>query len=253
MPENAERENPWDWLQPHDMQRLGEDIADPKQRARWCTAILIGGLPYLWRYKAAPIRDLAYGKLDLKPGQSVLILGESVASCGFARDIESLVGPQGNVHVIDIIEQARDAVVQGKRGRNGKLGTWRYDYTSETAPDHYDRIAVLQAVQHSDDWREAGTELLRVLKPGGTLLLAEIGFSPQLQMAAELDLHLEYWLDKLFMGAGFPGMELAYHSPDELRHAFAGLLVAPTSFVWRGAELFWGVKPLTNAQQKAPR
>jgi hypothetical protein len=102
---------------------------------------------------------------------------------------------------------------------------------------------VLQAVQHSDDWHEAGTELLRIMKPGGTLLLAEIGFSPQLQMAAELDLHLEYWLDKLFMGAGFPGMELAYHSPAELHQAFQGLLLSPTSFVWKGAELFWGVKP----------
>ncbi len=228
MSDKAKRENPWDWLQPHDMRRMGEDIADPQHRARWCTAILIGGLPYLWRHKAAPIRDL---------------LGESVASCGFDRDIEAIVGPDGHVSVIDIIEQARDATVQGKRGRNGKLGTWRYNYTSETSAEHYDCVAVLQAVQHSDDWHEAGTELLRIMKPGGTLLLAEIGFSPQLQMAAELDLHLEYWLDKLFMGAGFPGMELAYHSPAELHQAFQGLLLSPTSFVWKGAELFWGVKP----------
>ncbi len=243
MSDKAKRENPWDWLQPHDMRRMGEDIADPQHRARWCTAILIGGLPYLWRHKAAPMRDLAYSKLHLKPGHKVLILGESVASCGFDRDIEAIVGADGHVTVIDIIEQARDATVQGKRGRNGKLGTWRYDYTSETPAEYYDCVAVLQAVQHSDDWGEAGTELLRIMKPGGTLLLAEIGFSPQLQMVAELDLHLEYWLDKLFMGAGFPGMELAYHSPAELHRAFEGLLISPTSFVWKGAELFWGAKP----------
>ena len=234
--------NPWDWMQPHDTRRLGEDISDPAQRARWSTAVLIGGLPYLWRHKAILIRDMIYKKLDLAPGDKVLLIGESIESCGFDKDLREIVGPEGEIRQIDIIEEARDAVAQRRRGRNGKLGTWRYDYTSDVPDAYFDCVAVLQAVQHSDDWREAGCELLRVMKRGRVLVLAEIGFGPELRAAASLDLHLEYWIEKLFYGAGFPPTELAYFSPAELTAAFEGLLSNQGSFTWRGAELFWGNK-----------
>jgi hypothetical protein len=36
------RENPWDWLQPHDSARFGQVIHNPEERARWCRAVLTG-------------------------------------------------------------------------------------------------------------------------------------------------------------------------------------------------------------------
>ena len=72
------KENPWDWMQPHDARRLGDVITDPKERARWCNSILVGGLPYLWRHKAAPVRDLMYQNLALRAGDKVFVLGESL-------------------------------------------------------------------------------------------------------------------------------------------------------------------------------
>jgi SAM-dependent methyltransferase len=239
----TEKENPWDWLQAHDSGRLGDVINDPRERSRWCNAILMGGLPYLWRHKAGPVRELMYQQLALKPTEKVLVLGESLASCGFVADIRQHVGPHGEIRAIDIIEDARDAVTSGRRGRNGKLGTWRYDYTREIPDAHFDCIAVLQGIQHTDDWRESGRELLRILKPGRVLMLAESGFSPKLRMLAELDLHIEYWLDKLFFGAGMQGLDFSYYSKDELLEAFDGLLHQPQWFEWRGIELFWGSKP----------
>lgn len=235
--------NPWDWLAPHDAERFGNVILDPAERSRWATTIIIGGLPYMWRYKAAPFRDLMYAKLGLSRGEKVFILGESIASCGFEDDIRALVGPEGEVRSVDIIERARTSTFQGERGRGGRVGTWRYDYTSEFPDGYFDCVAVLQATQHCDDWREAGQELLRVMKPGRTLMLAEIGFSPQLRQAAQLDLHLEYWVDKLFAGRGMNGPEeLSYYSPDELQAAFDGLLSNASVLAWKGAELFWGEK-----------
>ena len=74
-------------------------------------------------------------------------------------------------------------------------------------------------------------------------MLSEIGFSPRLQMAAELDVHIEYWLDKLFFGAGMQGLDFSYYSKEELLEAFDGLLRDPQWFNWRGVELFWGTKP----------
>ncbi len=237
------QENPWNWLAAHDAERFGSVILDPVERSRWCRAIIIGGLPYMWRYKAAALRELMYSKLNLSHGDKVFILGESIATCGFEEDIRALVGAEGEVRSVDIIERARTSTFQGDRGRGGRVGTWQYDYTSDVPDDYFDCVAVLQAVQHCDNWREAGQEFLRVLKPGRTLMLGEIGFSPQLREAAKFDLHLEYWVDKLFAGANMNGPEdLSYYGPDELLAAFEGLVSNPSFLAWKGAELFWGEK-----------
>jgi len=61
--------------------------------------------------------------------------------------------------------------------------------------------------------------------------------------AMRLDIHLEYYIEKLSRGAGMSGMDLAYYSPSDLRRAFGNLVMDATNFEWRGAELFWGRKP----------
>jgi SAM-dependent methyltransferase len=238
--------DPWDWMQPHDVARFGQQIFDPIDRKRWCTATLIGGLPYLWRVQAAPMKSFIYNQMNIRSGDRVLILGESVESCGFREDIELKVGKNGRVDVIDIIEEARNATEANVRGVSGKRGTWRYSYTEDMDDNRYDCIGVLQAVQHSDDWRQTGKDLLRVTKPGGVLMLAEIGFGPRLRQLASQDLHLQYWVDKLSYGSGVPNLEVAYYGSDELRGAFKGLLEDEQTLDWRGLELFWGRKPQTT-------
>ena len=66
-----------------------------------------------------------------------------------------------------------------KRGRNGKLGTWRYDYTADVPDEYFDCVAVLQGVQHTDDWRESGQELLRIMKPGSSYHAVGNWFQPE--------------------------------------------------------------------------
>ena len=237
-------DNPWEWLQPHDAARFGEVIHDPAERARWCRAVLTGGLPLIWRQKAAPVRELMYLKMDLREGDKVLVIGESLEGCGFVDDIRERIGSSGEVRAIDIIEEARDSVAANRRGRSGQLGTWAYGYTADAPADHYDCVGILQAVQHCDDWREAAAEFVRVLKPGRMIMLSEIGFGQAMRSAMAFDLHVEYYMDKLCRGAVLSGMDLAYYSPSELRAAFRGLLDAPSNFEWRGAELFWGRKPV---------
>lgn len=235
--------NPWDWLGPHDIKRFGEAIMDPAERSKWCRAVLICGLPYMWRAKAGPFRELMFGKLELKAGERVLLLGEGNEDCGFVDDLRAMVGPEGEICAVDIMEQARTTSAQGQRGRGGRVGTWQYDYTSSYPDNHFDCVAVIQAVQHADDWRECAKDLVRVLKPGRIVLLAEIGVCQRTRAAAELDLHLEYWMDKLYYGTGRRGPEdVSYYGPDELLAAFDGLVKDPATFEWRGADLFWGRK-----------
>jgi SAM-dependent methyltransferase len=237
------KSDPWDMMGAHDVQRFGEAILDPVQREKWTTATIIGGLPYMWRVSAAVMKTFMYAQMKIRPGDKVLILGESVTASGFDEDVRTLVGPTGEVDVIDIIESARNATIANLRGRCGKRGTWRYDYADAMAAEHYDCIGVLQGIQHSDDWREAGAGLLRAMKPGGMLLLSEIVFSPRIHQLATQDLHLQYWVDKLSFGSRVPLDDLSYYSPDELLAAFDGLLEDMQTFEWKGLEMFWGRKP----------
>ena len=241
MPDNVD---PWSMIQPRDLVRMGEDIVDRAGQERWSRAVMLAGtLPYMWRHKAAIVRELIYEKLRLAPGNRVLVIGEVVEGCGFDSDIRERVGPTGDVQVVDITDEARDAYFAGRRGRGGQLATWRWRYTDSMPPESFDAVAVMQAVQHADDWRETGTELLRLMKPGGTLMLAEITFSPRMKMLAEQDIHIEAWIDKLASRVGFSPYDAPYYSAENLLAALDGLLADPQSFVWKGIEVVWGQKP----------
>src|ERR1700759_2041958 len=70
-------EDPWAWMQPYDARRFGEVILDQTEQERWCRAVLLGGLPFMWR-KAEAARNLIYDRLELRTGDKVLIIGECI-------------------------------------------------------------------------------------------------------------------------------------------------------------------------------
>jgi hypothetical protein len=239
---NMENEDPWAWMQPYDVRRFGDVILDPKEQERWCRAVLLGGLPFMWR-KAEVVRGLIYDRLELRAGDKVLIIGECIESCGFVDDIRARVGPAGAIRVFDITDEARDNYIAKRRGRGGQLATWQWTYTRDIPDGYFDCAACLQGVQHSDDWREAGTEMLRTMKSGRNIVLAEIAYSPETRMKIGLDMHIEYVFDKLLSRVGWRLDEFPYYSPEDLKRAFAGLVENTGNFVWKGIEVFWGRKP----------
>jgi ubiquinone/menaquinone biosynthesis C-methylase UbiE len=195
--------DPWGFMQEHDVQRFGGVIRDRGEQVRWSRAVFLGGLPYMWR-KARPVLDKVYDRLELTPGDKVLVVGGSLESCGFLSDIRDRIGMDGLIKAIDICDEARDAYVAGRRGRNGMLATWKWNYTADIRDETFDCMAVLQGVQHTDDWTETGAELLRVMKPGRRLALAEIALgSPEFLMKIKLDLHIEHLFDKIFSRIGW--------------------------------------------------
>lgn len=235
-------EDPWTWMQSYDVRRFGEVILDRNEQERWCRAVLLGGLPFMWR-KAEVARNLIYDRLELRAGDKVLIIGECIEPCGFVEDIKARIGPQGDIQVFDITDEARDSYIAKKRGRGSQLATWQWSYTREIADGTFDCAACLQGVQHTDDWRETGAEMLRVMKSGRNLVLAEIAYSPETRMKIGLDMHIEYVFSKLLSRVGWKLEEFPYYSPNDLQAAFAGLLNDTESFVWKGIEIFWGRKP----------
>jgi ubiquinone/menaquinone biosynthesis C-methylase UbiE len=115
----------------------------------------------------------------------VLLIGECVAECGLDETIRTKIGLDGELVVVDITERAPGTYVTGERDRKGELATGEWDYTSSYADGHFDCVAVIQAVQHTDDWTETAAHLLRVMKSTGRLVLAEITFGPNTVNAAK--------------------------------------------------------------------
>jgi SAM-dependent methyltransferase len=236
--------SPWDLMQKFDEARFGADIFDPDNQRRWSHAMFIGGLPYMWRHLAAPILKMIYDLAEVKPGDKVLLFGESLESCGFISDLQELVGPTGEVRPIDMQEDARNAVSARRRGAGGMIGTFSYDYTSDIPDSAYDIVINLQGIQHAEDWTAAGKEFLRVMKSGRRLVMAEIVLgAPQQIWKIESDLHIQHLFDKIFSRRNVSFDELPYYSPDDLKKAFSGLLTEMSTFEWRGLEVFSGRKP----------
>jgi SAM-dependent methyltransferase len=236
------KKTPWDFIGEEEIRLLGDVITKCEEQERWCKAMVFGTLPYMWREKASVVRDLGYDKLELHPGARVLLLGECLRICGFVDDIRERIGASGEICEIDITTEARSAYLAGSRGRGGQLATWQWQYTQDFSDRYFDSVAVMQATQHTDDWAETGRELLRVLKPGRPLLVAEITISPRMRMTAELDLHLEAWLEKIFSRIGWPLDQTPYYSLDELQTAFDGIVSTSERLSWRGLEMFWARK-----------
>ena len=205
-------------------------------------AQFVGGLPFMWR-KAEVARNLIYDRLELREGDKVLVIGECIEACGFTDDIRNWIGPGGEIKVFDITDEARDNYITKKRGRGGQVATWAWTYTRDIPERHFDCGVCLQGVQHTDDWRETGAEMLRVMKRGRNIVLAEIAYSPETRMKIGRDMHIEYIFDKLLSRVGWKLEEFPYYSPQDLAAAFKGLVIDPDHFVWKGIEIFWGRKP----------
>jgi len=234
-------DNPWDYMQPNDVERFGEVILDPDERKRWSGALFLGGLSYMWQ-RATAIRDLIFLHLELEPGQKVLLLGEALEGSKFPEDVKRRIG-DGELVEVDIIEEARNAMVNKRYGATGILGTWEYGYTHQTPDNTYDAVFVMQGIGHSEDWAVTGRELVRVMKPGAPIVLAEIGFGPQFFAALEMDVHVEYLFKKIVAGRQRELGDAAYYSMKELEVAFADILADRDSFSWRSIDVYWGRKP----------
>lgn len=234
---------PWELMQQFDADRFGQDIFDPKERARWCRAIMTGGLPYMWRI-ARPMLDEIYRIAEIEPGQRVLLFGESLESCGFIDDVQKLVGPEGEVVPIDFQQHARDMQIAEYRGKYGIIGTFPYKFFDHLESESFDSVLNLQGIEHAEDWTDAGGELLRLLKPGRRLVMAEIFMvNRELPYKIKTDLHIQHLFDKIFSGMGRTLDERPYYSHEDLTKAFGDMVKDVDHFEWRGLEAFWGRKP----------
>jgi hypothetical protein len=237
----ATRPGIWDQMVPEDAERWGRDILDPAARKRWCQAVMFGGLPYLWRHVAIVPREVAIDKLELRRGDRVLIAGEALPEIGFEADISEIVGPEGEIASVDM----RTRVFEEFHA--GRVAKWEWDYTRDYPDEHFDCVFVGQGVAHAGDWAREGRELLRVLRAGRRMVMAEISFSETFYARVQADVHLEYWVRKLMEGIGESFEALPYWNLVDVAAALDGALDELDTFEWRGVDLLWGRKPAVPA------
>ncbi len=240
----SDRDDPWAYVQDWDVEMFGEDIRDADARRRWERAFTIaGGLPYMWQTIARPVTDVIYGLMEVQRGDRVFVIGEGVEPAGWGDGLRGMVGPSGAVEIVEIIRDGRNAVMQKKRGRNGRLGCWQWTYTHGIADASFDCVGILQSTQHCDDWGETMPELLRIMKPGRRVVFAEAVLGgPSFMARINADVHIRQWYEKLF-DRRMDYSEVSQYSGDDLMRLCGGLLASPRALEWHGIEMFWGRKP----------
>ena len=183
----SETKNPWDYMGPAETAILGDVVLNPEEQSRWARAILFGTLPYMWRDKAASVREDIYNRLALKPGDKVLIIGECVKVCGFDADMQARMDGKGQVDIVDITDFARRAYIDGVVGPPAASWPPGSGRTRSRRPtQHYDAVAILQSIQHTDDWHESRPASSRASSSrAAAILLAEIMLGPNIMEAAQ--------------------------------------------------------------------
>jgi ubiquinone/menaquinone biosynthesis C-methylase UbiE len=138
------------------------DGRDDATAYRQCLALL-DSLPYFREYK-----ERSYQLLNLSSGLSVLDLG-----CGLGDDafrMAARVGPHGLVLGVDasarLISEAVNRLPAGLQVRFAKADARRLPFSDGCL----DRCRIDRSLQHIANPRQAIRELVRVLKPGGTML-----------------------------------------------------------------------------------
>lgn len=89
--------------------------------------------------------------------------------CGHCGLLEAVRDRCTESHGVDVDE----AVLQEARQRNPdfRLSTIRLDGKTNYPDNHFDTIAIVEVIEHVPDERATLTEITRILKPGGALLL----------------------------------------------------------------------------------
>ncbi len=149
---------------------------EPDQRSAFTRALFDGTAPYYDRINrilslgsGAWYRRQALSKAGLSAGMGVLDVATGTGLV--AREAAGIVGEQGQVVGLDL---SAGMLTELRRGLNIPV----IQATAERLPvpaDCFDFVCMGYALRHVADLKQTFAEFHRVLKPGGTLLILEIG------------------------------------------------------------------------------
>lgn len=250
--------DPWRFLTPVEARILGGDSADTGLQKMWGRALFFAG-NLGWMYSNADsLLRLMYHNLSVKRGGRTLVIGEVLESLGFLRELRRKTGRSGEVVSFDIVQRSRDGYQRQWEARPGVVipekHQWEYDYADSFPDDYFDLVWLPQGVHHAKDWKTTAPRLLRVLKPGGQVMMIECRTcSPTFYLALENSALLRCIAEKVFWGMDTAFRDMPDYSTRELSEAFGESLVDTFALEWKGWLVFWGTKGSVLAGPKQGR
>ncbi|MFC1945665.1 methyltransferase domain-containing protein [Chloroflexota bacterium] len=238
--------SPWDFLSPAEASILGSEVTDEsQQKGFWRFASFGAGLDWLY-LKYEGIVRLMYENLRAKPGFRVLVIGEVLENLGFLPELRRRIGDSGKIADFEIsnihltlfqkLWQGTDIPVEERH-------QWEYNFQDAFPDNYFDLVWLPQGVHHARNWPETAPRLLRVLKPGGQVMMLECRFcTPGFHIAVNASGLLRCMAEKLWWAMGVTLDEMPDYPTAQLAEAFGDSLTDTFGLDSEGWLLYWGFK-----------
>lgn len=226
-----------DWLK----RRLGVDPHDEKEQIKANLMVVGGMLPLCWS-KARGFMDLMYHQAELREGDRVLLMGEDLTTSGHVEAVRRRIGEKGELQVADYLLEG--------------LETFKSDVIKRVCAkfgdEYFDAVILAHGFHHAIDKDGDAREMVRVLKKGKRLVLAEMILASTF-VVAEQDVHLQCIFEKAFLSKIFEaiaGKPLSWQDAKEwignpeqyIPNVFSKYLLNISTYPWRGIVLVVGTK-----------
>lgn len=240
-------QDPWDFLTDKEVDAFGPDLREIGHRKNWGRVIFFGAnLKWLWA-NTPTITDLMYNNLRVKKGDRVMVIGEFLEELGFLPELRARVGAEGEIAAFDIVSKSRAGYTQqwekGPEVVIPEKHQWDYPFADNYPEDYFDVLWLPQGVHHAYSWKEIAPRLLRALKPGGQVLMAECRVpAPEFHAGLRLSGLLTHIVEKIFWAMDTTLDEMPDYSPADLSRAFGYSIKDVFELDWKGWLLFWAYK-----------
>lgn len=229
----------WDFMTTEEKAAFDDLVGDTEKQFNWGRAtFLAGGLRLMGDLNSNYV-ELMYENLQAKPGDKVFMLGELFEELGFLTELKRRKGEMAELAAIDVSTKARSYA------KSGGIPQWDYDFADPYPDNYFDVAWIPQGVHHCSDWHKFAPKLLRILKPGGQVIMHEcrIG-APEWWQGVQMSGFLKCIIEKIYLGPGRKklGERQFDVTPETIVHAFGDKLRNSFSFASKGWLVFWGYK-----------
>jgi SAM-dependent methyltransferase len=200
-----------------------------------------GNTLFLWN-EATELKLPFLSACDIEEGQQVFLIGKYTDESGLTPALQSLIGSEGSLKVVEIGQQAINSLLNIDPKPKIKL-QWDFDYLDSLPDLSLDRIILFSAASHVANWNHLAEQINRTLKDGGRVIIGETPLGgKEFRYALHMDSHDEGYVLRTLSGIGIKEEELPDTSPEDLEALFRKFLTWNRIFKWQGVYLFYGKK-----------
>jgi SAM-dependent methyltransferase len=256
---------PFDWMTPKELAAWPK-VADPSVRSNCGYSLfLAGGLKLIsdLNDREGGTNNLMYDNFTIKKGDKVLLISELLDEMSQVPRFEKRTGAKlsdATVYQYEISPRVRSAATRAKFADQepqdkGARIIFYYEYPDAYPDDFFDVIWMPQAAGHCINWDDTCARLVRVLKPGGTIMIQEHDIKgPDFWKACtEVSGQFRAIMEKEYLSANFRAIfgdlrgenaplqpSTTFYGPI-LKAAFGETLDSKYLFS-KGCTTFWGTK-----------